>query len=84
MVIPYVEGVRERVHRAMRKYAVATAMRPHTTVRHVLVHPKHQVELAEQGELVYKIPCKSGVEYIGETGRLLKARRKEGRRQHNQ
>ena len=54
----------------MRKYGVATAMRPHTTLRRLLVHPKDKVELAEQGELVYQIPCKNSCEYTGETGRL--------------
>ena len=73
VVIPYVEGVQERVHRVMKKYGAATATRPHTTLRRSLVHPKDKVELAEQGELVYQIPRKNcGAEYIGETGRLLK------------
>ena len=57
----------------LKKYGVATAMRPHTTLRRLLVHPKDKVELEEQGELVYQILCKNcGAEYIGETGRLLK------------
>ena len=66
VVIPYVEGVSERVHRVLKKYGVATTMRPHTTLRRLLVHPKDKVELEEQGELVYQIPCKNcGAEYIG-------------------
>ena len=32
VVIPYVWGVSERVHRVLKKYGVATAMRPHTTL----------------------------------------------------
>ena len=56
-------------------------MRPHTTLRRLLVHPKDKVELEEQGELVYQIPCKNCVaEYIGETGRLLKTRLEEHRK----
>ena len=56
-------------------------MRPHTTFRRLLVHPKDKVELEEQGELVYQIPCKNcGAEYIGETGRLLKTRLEEHRK----
>ena len=44
------------------------------TIDDVIVHVhKDKVELEEQGELVYQIPCKNcGAEYIGETGRLLK------------
>ena len=53
VVIPYVEGVSERVHRVLKKYGVATAMRPYTTLRRLLVHPKDKVELEGQGELVY-------------------------------
>ena len=69
MVFPYVEGVSERVHRVMRKYGIVTATHPHTTLRCLLVHPKDKVELAEQGELVYQIPCKNcGAEYIGRPG----------------
>ena len=56
-------------------------MRPHTTLRHLFVHPKDKVELEEQGELVYQIPCKNcGAEYIDETGRLLKTRLEEHRK----
>ena len=56
-------------------------MRPHTTLRRLLVQPKDKVELEEQGELVYQIPCKNcGAEYIGETGRLLKTRLEEHRK----
>ena len=56
VVFPYVEGVSERVHRVMKKYGVATVIRPHTTLRCLLVHLKEKVELVEQGELVYQIP----------------------------
>ena len=66
VVIPCVEGVGERVHWVMKKYGVVTAMRPHTTLRHLLVHPQDKVEIIEQGRAVYQIPCNNcGVEYIG-------------------
>ena len=56
-------------------------MHPHTTIRCLLVHSKDKVELEEQGELVYQIPCKNcGAEYIGETGRPLKTRLEEHRK----
>ena len=32
VVIPYVEGVSERVHRVKKKYGVVTAVRSHTTL----------------------------------------------------
>ena len=66
VVIPYVEGVSEREHRVLKKYGVLTAMCPHTR-RRPLVHPHDKVESAEQGELMYQIPCKNcGAEYIGD------------------
>ena len=81
VVIPYVEGVSERVHRVMKKYGVVTATRPHTTLRCQLVHLKDKAEFTEQGEMLYQIPCKNcGAEYIGETGRLLKTRLDEHRK----
>ena len=66
---PTCGGSLGKTHSVMRKYGVVTAMCPHTTLRHLLVHPQDKVELAEQCELVYQIPCKNcGAEYIGETG----------------
>ena len=56
MVLPYVEGVTERVSRVLKRNGVASAMRPHQTLRRLLVHPKDKVEPDEQGELVYSIP----------------------------
>ena len=53
VIIPYVKGGSERV---IKKYGDATTMRPHTTLRRLLVHPRDKVDLAEQGELVYQIP----------------------------
>ena len=75
VVIPYVECVSEWVDRVLKKHGVTTAMRPHTTLTRLLVHPNDKVELEEQGELLYKILCKScGAAYVRETGRLFKTR----------
>ena len=53
-VIPYVEGISERVDRVLKKYGVATAMRPHTTLRRMLVYPNDKIEPEEQGDQVYE------------------------------
>ncbi len=75
VVIPYVAGLSESVGRVMRKHRIATAMKPHTTMKQLLVHPKDKSEIEEVGELVYEIPCKScDASYVGETGRLFKNR----------
>ena len=69
------EGVSERVDRVLKQNRMASAMRPHTTIRHLLVHSKDKVELEELSELVYQIRCKSRyAAYGGETGRLFKTR----------
>ena len=61
-------SVKSRVYRKKSH----TGTRRNTTIRRLLVHPKDKVELEEQGELVYQIPCKNcGAEYIGETGGLF-------------
>ena len=75
MVIPYIEGISERVDRVLKIYGETTAMRPYTILRRLLVHPEDKVESEEQCELVYEILCKScGSTYVGETGRLVKTR----------
>ena len=84
VVIPYIEGVTERIDRVMKKYGVATAMKPHSTLRRQLVHPKDKCEMSEQGELVYQIPCKNcDSSYIREIGRLFKTRLEEHQKDAN-
>jgi len=38
-MIPYVEGVSEAVARAHKRHDISMAMRPHMTIRYLLVHP---------------------------------------------
>ena len=40
VVIPYVKGLSEAMSRVFHKHGVTTAMRPHHTLRRLLVHPK--------------------------------------------
>ena len=69
VIIPYVEGVSEAVARVYNRYGVSSAMRPHTTIRNLLVHPNDKVNTEETAEC-YRIPCKNCQKvYIGETGR---------------
>ena len=78
VVIPYVEGVAEKIKRAFVKHNVATAMRPTNTLKNILVHPKDKKDITEISDAVYNIPCKScDKSYIGETGRLFGTRLKE-------
>ena len=56
--IPYVKDVSEAVTIVYKRYGVSTTMRPHTTIRNLLVHPKGKVNTEETAECVYRIPCK--------------------------
>jgi len=74
VTIPYVKGLIEAFSRIL-KSRICTAVRPHTTLRHLLVHPKDRISDEEKPEVVYKIPCKNCERiYVGETGRPLGAR----------
>ena len=58
IVIPYVKGLSDAVSRVFRKHGVTTAIRPHRTLRRLLVHPKDKQDKSKVCECVYRIPCK--------------------------
>ena len=72
-------------------YRICTAVRPHTTLRSMLVHPKDKISDEEKPEVVYKIKSERTSQrsdskncervYVGETGRPLAARVKEHRKE---
>ena len=73
VVIPYVNGVSEKANRIFRRHGIATAMRPHSTLRKMLVHPKDKRDPNATTDVVYEIPCTNCKHtYVGETGRLGK------------
>jgi len=75
VVIPYVQGLSEAYSRVCRKYDIQTAMRPHMTLRNLLVKPKDQIEKMENTGVVYKVKCKGCDKvYVGETARQLRVR----------
>ena len=70
VVIPYVEGLSERFSRVLKSYNISTAMKPHCTLRNILVHPKDKRDPLNTTDVIYSIPCKNcNTPYIGETGR---------------
>ena len=79
VVLPYVAGVSEKLARIFKKRQVSTAMRPHTTLKGLLVHPKDK---SDPKEGVYRIDC-GGCDkvYVGETKRALKTRVGEHRKE---
>ena len=67
-VIPYMEGISERVARVYKSYNITTAMKPHCT----FVHPKNKRDPLNTTEVIYCVPCKNCKKaYIGETERKL-------------
>ena len=78
VVIPYVNGVAERVQRVYKKYNVATAMKPYSTLRNLLVHPKDKRDKLQCSNCIYEIGCKNcDNTYVGETSRLFGVRLSE-------
>ena len=65
--------------RIFKKRRVSTAMKPHTTLKHLLVHPKDKTDPKEG---VYKIDCSNCPKvYVGETKRTVKKRVEEHRKE---
>ena len=82
VAVPYVKGLSEAFARIILKcHGIATANRPHRTLRNVVVHPKDKAE-DEKTELVYRVPCKNcSSSYVGETGRKFGLRIKEHKKE---
>ncbi|XP_072025387.1 uncharacterized protein [Amphiura filiformis] len=78
VVIPYVEGLAEKANRIFRKHGIATAMKPNTTLRKMLVHPKDKIDPLSTTDCVYEIPCANCKHsYVGETGRKFETQLNE-------
>jgi len=52
VVIPYVSGLSERVRRIFKKHNVESAMRPHQTLKKLLVHPKDKRDKLKTGNCI--------------------------------
>ncbi|XP_070537052.1 uncharacterized protein [Ptychodera flava] len=64
--------------RVFRKFGFSTAMKPHRTLRNILVHPKDKLLTNKKAEVVYEIPCADCPKsYVGETGRSFGVRLQE-------
>ncbi|XP_066289701.1 uncharacterized protein [Branchiostoma lanceolatum] len=82
VTLPYIQGITEPLERIFRKHNIATAVRPKTTLRNLLVHPKDKLQDSVKTDCVYKIPCMScNKVYIGETGRTFGCRLEEHRKE---
>ena len=78
VIIPYVENLSEKATRVFKRHGISTAIRPHSTLRQMLVHPKDKRDPATTTDCVYEIPCANcNRSYIGETGRRFSTRLNE-------
>ncbi len=39
VIIPYIGGLSEAMERVLKKHKISTAMKPHITLKQLLVHP---------------------------------------------
>jgi len=82
VVVPYVKGLSEAFARILKSHSIATANRPHRTLRNFVVHPKDKVKNEEKIELIYRVTCKNcSSSYVGETGRKFGLRIKEHKKE---
>ena len=66
----------------LKSHSIATANRPHRTLRNFVVYPKDKVKDEEKTELIYHVPCKNcSSSYVGETGRKFGLRIKEHKKE---
>ena len=80
VVLPYVQGVTEKITRILAPHARVTN-RPGKNLRSMLVKPKDRRPATSNAGLVYQYECQQCQKiYVGETGRSLKTRESEHRR----
>ena len=80
LVLPYIQGLSEKITRTCTKFDVKTAFMAHPTLRNLLVQVKGKTPSTSRLGNVYCIPCNCGLVYIGETGRCLSVRISEHKR----
>ena len=77
-VLPYIQGVTERLQRVYKKHNLSLYSKAGHTVRNVVVKPKDPLEKKEKCGVIYKSECSEcGEVYIGETERSLGERAEE-------
>ena len=79
VVLPYVQGVTEKITRVLRPYA-RVSTKPGRNLKNMLVSPKDKREKCQNSGLVYQYECECGKVYVGETCRTIRTREKEHKR----
>ncbi|XP_078580142.1 uncharacterized protein LOC144864161 [Branchiostoma floridae x Branchiostoma japonicum] len=82
VTLPYIKGITEPLERIFRRHNIATAVKPKTTLRNLLVHPKDKLQDTVKTGCIYRIPCMGCDQvYIGETGRTFGCRLAEHKKE---
>ena len=81
VTLPYIQGVTESIKRMLEGVDVRVRMKPHRTLRQILVNPKDPIPIQHKVGIVYRVPCKDCPKvYVGQSGRTLECRIKEHKR----
>ena len=79
LVLPYIQGLSEKITKTCRRFNIQTAFTSCLTQRNLLCRVKGKPPPEAMAGIVYSVPC-SGRIYIGETGRCLSVRIQEHKR----
>ena len=80
MVVPYHQGLSERVKNTCSKYGVQVHLKGGQTIKSLLMAPKDNDPITSKSGVIYRYQCNEqgcGEEYIGESGRTFAERFKE-------
>ena len=84
VVIPYTKGIAESIKQICGKYGIQVHFKGNTTIKQILMKPKDQDPKDNKSRIIYSYQCSHmdcDEEYIGETSRTLRERRKEHQKQ---
>ena len=79
-MVPYYQGLSERMKRTCNKYGVHVHLKGGVTIKNLLVAPKDQNPMLKKSGVIYRYKCDRvdcDEEYIGESSRTFGERFKE-------
>ena len=80
MVVPYQQGLSERIKNTCQKYGVQVHFKGGQTIKDLLMNPKDKDPIINKSGVIYRYKCSEDgckEEYIGESARTLAERFKE-------
>ena len=80
MVVPYHQGLSERIKRTCNKFEVQVFLKGGQTIRSLLMAPKEKHPITNKSGVIYRYKCSEhgcNEEYIGESARNFAERFKE-------